>query len=294
MTTGADTVRIFKLSDIKAEYNGVELPEGNPDNRFTTNLRKSKKIKITWDAPSSAITNLGYELKIQCMLLLPGTNYTIDNISGMSNGDGTLSGEITLPNIDDNTDYEMLLFAGLWKAGADDATVGSVSYDGKFFETEPDNNGCYAPMQIVDKGYIVSGTTTSFGSSTDDVTIQLIENGTSEPAYETIVKGNSASYSISNVKSGTYTMKVMKKSHAAREYTVTVGKSNVTKNAKICLLGDVNMDGNISVLDVTEVQNGIAGALELSEYQNKLADVNNDGSVSINDVTQIQNIIAGF
>lgn len=60
MTTGADTVRIFKLSDIKAEYNDVELPEGNPDNRFTTNLRKSKKIKITWDAPSSAITNLGY------------------------------------------------------------------------------------------------------------------------------------------------------------------------------------------------------------------------------------------
>lgn len=89
-------------------------------------------------------------------------------------------------------------------------------------------------------------------------------------------------------------MKVMKKSHAAREYTVTVGKSNVTKNAKICLFGDVNMDGNISVLDVTEVQNGIAGALELSEYQNKLADVNNDGSVSVNDVTQIQNIIAGF
>ena len=66
------------------------------------------------------------------------------------------------------------------------------------------------------------------------------------------------------------------------------------KTVKICLLGDVNMDGNISVLDVTEVQNGIAGALELSEYQNKLADVINDGSVSVNDVTQIQNIIAGF
>lgn len=66
------------------------------------------------------------------------------------------------------------------------------------------------------------------------------------------------------------------------------------KNAKICLLGDANMDGNISVLDVTEVQNGIAGALELSEYQNKLADINNDGSVSVNDVTQIQNIITGF
>lgn len=54
------------------------------------------------------------------------------------------------------------------------------------------------------------------------------------------------------------------------------------------------MDGNISVLDVTKVQNGIAGVLELREYQNKLADVNNDGSVSVNDVTQIQNIIAGF
>lgn len=66
------------------------------------------------------------------------------------------------------------------------------------------------------------------------------------------------------------------------------------KTAKICLLGDANMDGNISILDVTEVQNGIAGALELGEYQNKLADVNNDGSVSVNDVTQIHNILLIF
>ena len=43
-------------------------------------------------------------------------------------------------------------------------------------------------------GVTVSGTATSFNSDTDDVTIQLIESGASEPAYEAVVKGNSANY----------------------------------------------------------------------------------------------------
>lgn len=143
-------------------------------------------------------------------------------------------------------------------------------------------------------GYTVSGTATSFNSDTDEVIIQLTESGASEPAYETVVKGNSATYSIDGVEPGTYTMKVMKKNHVMREYTVTVSAENVTQDVKICLLGDVNMDGAVSITDATEVQKGIAGLLSLNEYQNKLADVNKDGSVSIIDATQIQKYLAGL
>lgn len=143
-------------------------------------------------------------------------------------------------------------------------------------------------------GYTVYGAATSFGSQTDDVTIQLIESGASEAAYEAVVHGNTASYSIAGVAPGTYTMKVMKQNHVTREYTVTVESSNVTQNVKICLLGDVNMDGAVSITDATEVQKGIAGLLSLNEYQNKLADVNKDGNISINDATQIQKYLAGL
>lgn len=142
--------------------------------------------------------------------------------------------------------------------------------------------------------FTVSGTATSFNSDTDDVTIQLIESGASEAAYEAVVKGNYIGYSIEDVAPGTYTMKVMKQNHVTREYTVTVGSDNVTQDVKICLLGDVNMDGTISVIDATEGQKGIVNLISLNDYQNRLADVNNDGIVSIVDVTLIQKYIAGL
>lgn len=142
--------------------------------------------------------------------------------------------------------------------------------------------------------FTVSGTATRFGSQTDDMTIQLIKSGESEAAYEAIVKGDATGYSIAGVLPGTYTMKVMKQNHVTREYTVTVESSNVTQNVKICLLGDVNMDGTISVIDATEGQKDIVNLISLNDYQNRLADVNNDGIVSIVDVTLIQKYIAGL
>ncbi|MCI2113504.1 MAG: dockerin type I repeat-containing protein, partial [Ruminococcus sp.] len=60
------------------------------------------------------------------------------------------------------------------------------------------------------------------------------------------------------------------------------------------LLGDVNGDGNISVLDATLIQKYIAGLVTFSDTQKAAADVNNDGSVSIVDATLIQKYIAGL
>lgn len=146
----------------------------------------------------------------------------------------------------------------------------------------------------VAKGVTVSGTVNSCGSDTDDIMLQLIKQGQSEAAYEAVVKGNSTSYSIENVEAGAYTLKVIKKNHIAREYTVNVNSEDAIVNAEIFLMGDVNTDGKISVNDVTEAQQGIAGLIELTDYQNKLADCDSDGILNVNDVTKLQTYIAGI
>lgn len=138
----------------------------------------------------------------------------------------------------------------------------------------------------------VKGTVKSYLSESDTVTIQLIKSG--EVAYETTVKGNNAKYSISGVASGTYTMKVSKNAHADREYTVIVANSDVIRNAKIFAIGDVNSDGDISVVDATLVQKYIVGLENLKDFQKKSADVNDNNEISVVDATLIQKYIVGL
>ena len=139
----------------------------------------------------------------------------------------------------------------------------------------------------------VSGTVKNYNSAADKVTIQLIQQGQSEPAYETIVpsgtkEGNqyTASYSISGVASGTYTMRVMKNNHVTREYTITVGGEAVTQNAKIHLKGDINGDGKITIGDVNRANLQAKGKSKLTLYEFACADINGDGKITISDVNR--------
>ena len=143
-------------------------------------------------------------------------------------------------------------------------------------------------------GVTVSGTVTSFNSDTDEVTIQLIKQGMSEADYEAVVKGNTATYSISGVLPGTYTMKVMKKNHVTREYTVTVGSESVTQDAKICLLGDVVADGSVDAKDILKLRKHVANpsANPLSDYELMVADVVTDKVVDAKDVLKLRKYVA--
>ena len=125
--------------------------------------------------------------------------------------------------------------------------------------------------------------------------MQLIEAGHTEPAYEDIVSGNSANYSIAGVLPGTYTMKVMKQNHVTREYTVTVGSSNVVQDVEIWLLGDVNGDGTINVKDKKLIFNHLndpSGAL--TGYALDVGDVNRDGTINVKDKKLIFNHLKGI
>ena len=131
-------------------------------------------------------------------------------------------------------------------------------------------------------GVTVSGTVKSYGSETENVTVTLTpENGT---PMTTVVTGNSAAYKFENVSAGTYTLKVEKANHVAREYKVTVSGDAVQQDAKVCLRGDVNMDGAVDIGDHQTLFEHLQGInLITDEYQLKTANINQDNAVDIGD-----------
>lgn len=59
------------------------------------------------------------------------------------------------------------------------------------------------------------------------------------------------------------------------------------------MLGDVNLDGSVTIDDVTLVQKYIANMVDLSEQEQDNADVDKNSKIDIDDVTTIQKYIAG-
>ena len=163
----------------------------------------------------------------------------------------------------------------------------------QWMEYDDNTNGhflrVYESYKLVDPSAsgTLTGTVKSFGSTTDPVTVQLFGSGSSAAAYSTTVKGNSASYTISGVASGTYTMKVSKKNHVTRAYTVTVSTGTKTQNAQIHLLGDVNGDGRINTSDVGKANMHAKNKKLLTGYEFACADINGDGRINTSDVGKI-------
>ena len=58
------------------------------------------------------------------------------------------------------------------------------------------------------------------------------------------------------------------------------------------LLGDVNGDGEVNIIDATAIQRHIAGTAVLEGDSLRAADANGDGTVDIDDVTAIQKYVA--
>lgn len=63
---------------------------------------------------------------------------------------------------------------------------------------------------------------------------------------------------------------------------------------QVTMLGDVDLNGKLSVLDATDVQKYIAGIKSFTEVKKLNADFNGDGKISVLDATEIQKRIAGL
>jgi hypothetical protein len=122
-----------------------------------------------------------------------------------------------------------------WQICADESCTDeySTAPQAHSFTTLTDERGNKGYVCSICKCYVVEGaatlrgTVTSFNDASGDITLQLIPEGFSEPAYETIVKGNTVDYYFADVAAGTYTLRVSKANHVTREYTVVVGNGSV-------------------------------------------------------------------
>lgn len=148
------------------------------------------------------------------------------------------------------------------------------------------------PQEIIPAlGVEVSGIVETFndGIDNDDVTtIEFYKDGEEAPVYTVTVEGSGKlEYSIASVTQGTYTVKVSKVNHATREYTVEVGTQAVTQDMKIHLIGDVNGDGKVSVIDSVLINSYLKEVGSLEDYAFVCADVNDDGDVKMVDLVRI-------
>lgn len=59
------------------------------------------------------------------------------------------------------------------------------------------------------------------------------------------------------------------------------------------MIGDVNLDGHVDVIDATEISKYIVSISTLSDVQRELADYNHDGEINVVDATEIQKLVVG-
>ena len=82
-------------------------------------------------------------------------------------------------------------------------------------------------------------------------------------------------------------MKVMKKNHVTREYTITVGSSNVMQDVKIHLKGDIDGNGTITTKDRTFINRHLEETKLLTDYQFLCGDIDGNGTITTKDRTFI-------
>ncbi|MBQ6386998.1 MAG: hypothetical protein IJH96_00050 [Ruminococcus sp.] len=66
---------------------------------------------------------------------------------------------------------------------------------------------------------------------------------------------------------------------------------NLGPCAPSVLVGDVDQDGEIDIVDATQIQYALAGIITPDERAVRTADFNNDGSVTVDDVTDLQHAL---
>ena len=137
-------------------------------------------------------------------------------------------------------------------------------------------------------GVTVSGTVTSFNNASGDITLQLCDYSSGSVVNQIVVKGNTVEYAINDVAPGAYTLKVSKANHVTREYTVVISTDDVTQDAKIHLLGDINGDGKVTTIDFGRANSHAKGVAILTGYELLCVDtVKQDGLVTTADAGRV-------
>ena len=133
--------------------------------------------------------------------------------------------------------------------------------------------------------YPLSVSIRSFLSETEPITVQLMQKGAVK--YTGTCKGARATYEFSNVLKGSYTIRISKKNHVTRDYSVTVS-GETTRSAKLCPIGDISGDGNVTAKDYAMANAHVQKVSALTDYALQCGDVlKSDGNITAADAARI-------
>ena len=144
----------------------------------------------------------------------------------------------------------------------------------------------------------ISGVVTAGGNEADDVTIELIPEGSNAAEFSIVQSGNSVEYFFFAVPVGTYTLRVTKNGHETYETEVVLGTTSVIHDVTLVgissdhIPGDVNEDGKVNIRDLGLVQQHLNGwnvTIDLNA-----AEVTGDGKVNIRDLGLLQQYLNGW
>ncbi|MBQ3265757.1 MAG: dockerin type I repeat-containing protein [Ruminococcus sp.] len=134
-----------------------------------------------------------------------------------------------------------------------------------------------------DTKYSLTVDMTSYLSESDPVTAKLIQNGSEKKS----LSGVGGTIIFGNVSAGSYTLRVSKKNHVTRDYSITVS-GNMTKEVKICPTGDANMNGAVQANDAMLAYRSSTNKYTFTDsYAKQCADANGNGTVQANDAMLI-------
>ena len=146
----------------------------------------------------------------------------------------------------------------------------------------------------VNPGATVSGTVKdSSGKAVSGATVELYKDGTK---VADATAGTDGKYTISNVSTGTYTLKAKSSDGSLNgSASVTVAADSIS-NEDVTLQkwqkGDVNKDGEINSDDVTALLRHVSKIELLSSDAAALGDVDNNGEVNSDDVTKLLRFVS--
>ena len=146
----------------------------------------------------------------------------------------------------------------------------------------------------VNPGATVSGTVNdSSGKAVSGATVELYKDGTK---VADATAGTDGKYTISNVSTGTYTLKAKSDDGSLNgSASVTVAADSIS-NADVTLQkwqkGDVNKDGEINSDDVTALLRHVSKIELLSSDAAALGDVDNNSEINSDDVTKLLRFVS--
>lgn len=217
---------------------------------------------------------------------VPGDSYTY-SVNNISDGDKpNISGEWA------------------WSGKPDDPYVpGDITHN-SFAIVNPVSTGTYyvkesIPVMVAVNGYYYSysanGSRLNYANS---VVLEFKKNGRvvhnlSFQYYADDIGSVFTKYFYPNL-TGTYTVRVGFSKQSTNSVTDTnyVGQYTFKVLPK-AVIGDLNSDNSVDVLDATVVQKHAVGKADLTNEQLSIADVNNDNNVDVLDAAEIQKFAAG-